>query len=653
MYYNLFSTKILLIFWLSLGSLALYAQSPEEIKADPEQYIWGEGEGPTRKKADDEALMMLISQISSRVEGSFEMIQTEADKNYKEKVQSIVKTYSTATLKNTKIIVESEEPTAKVLRFMKRSEIASIFEDRKNKILSFVAFGNSSLKELQIADALKYYYWSLTLLKSHPDGAKIMAQDGSLMSVWLYDQISSIFDDLSAEVVDLTKGNGFTTAELNITYKKSPVSNYDFTYFDGKNSSGVCVAKDGLASAELAGNLKELKTLRLKSEYVFGNEANFDTELKEVLQNFDPVPFRNQIITAKYKYRPPLVAEEVPPPAHPPVVVAPKVVVQPEVAQEQKKEIVADSVQVQKIDNQQTTQQPVKAETHSAATLKTDSESSITQVLDKSRYESSIVAIKKAITSGRYEDVNTLFTPQGFDFFQKLVQYGRAKILRDQPLKFVQQGHEVFCRSIPMSFSFKNNNKQFVEELVFRFDSTKRIDELSFALGQRAISDIMAKTVWSEKVRVQIIDFMESYKTAYALKRLDYIQKIFSDDALIIIGTYLKEKVGEPNPYKNNKVLKYCRLDKQTYINKLKQSFGSNEFINLKFEDNEVRKSGKGGEVYGIQIRQSFNSANYSDFGYLFLMMDFNNPNAPTIHVRTWQPEKNKDGSIYGLNDFN
>ena len=632
MKYTLLSAKWLLLFLLGTISSTLTAQTPEEVKADPDQFIWGEGAGPTVKKADDEALMMLISQISARVESSFEMTQTETNMTIKEKVQSIVKTYSAATLKNTNRIVLSEEPNAKVFRFIKRMEITSIFNERKNKILSFVNFGNASINQLQIADALKYYYWALILLRSHPDGAKIVAQDGTLMSVWLNSHISSIFAGLSAEVAELIKGNGFTTAILQIKYNNTPVSNYDFSYWEGKSWSGLCGAKDGLASAELAGNLRELKTLRLRSEYIFENEANFDIELKEVLQNFEPIPFRNHVITAKSKFQTTIAKEQ-------------------EILLDDRNPIQTTPPNSNRVKTDATSQ--VTAMAPDNVPIKQATALLLAEVADPSPYENAVLAIKKAIVTGQYGEVQPLFTTQGYDFFQKLVQYGSAKILRNQPLQFVRQGNEVLCRSIPMSFSFKNSNKQFVEELVLRFDSAKKVDELTFALGQKAITDLMSKTVWSDKVKMQLIDFIESYKTAYALKRLDYIEKIFSDDALIIVGSFLNVNSGEPNPYRTNRIVRYNRYTKQEYIKKLKQAFSSTEFINLKFEDNEVRKSGKGGEVYGIQIRQNFNSPNYSDFGYLFLLMDFNNPATPVIHVRTWQPEKNKDGSIYGLNDFN
>lgn len=46
---------------------------------------------------------------------------------------------------------------------------------------------------------------------------------------------------------------------------------------------------------------------------------------------------------------------------------------------------------------------------------------------------------------------------------------------------------------------------------------------------------------WEEDSRICLIRFLEDYQTAYALKRLDYIESIFSDDAWIITGTVLKK----------------------------------------------------------------------------------------------------------------
>ncbi|HNS30407.1 MAG TPA: hypothetical protein PKL52_07735, partial [Tenuifilaceae bacterium] len=111
-------------------------------------------------------------------------------------------------------------------------------------------------------------------------------------------------------------------------------------------------------------------------------------------------------------------------------------------------------------------------------------------------------------------------------------------------------------------------------------------------------------------------------------------------------------KTTGDNPYRNNEIVRYNRYTKEQYIQNLRHSFASKEYINIRFEDNIIRKSGRGDEVYGIQIKQDYFSPNYGDTGYLFLMVDLNDADQPVIHVRTWQPEKNEDGSIYGLGDF-
>ena len=79
--------------------------------------------------------------------------------------------------------------------------------------------------------------------------------------------------------------------------------------------------------------------------------------------------------------------------------------------------------------------------------------------------------------------------------------------------------------------------------------------------------------------------------------------------------------------------------------------FKSNEFINLRFADSEIRKAGNG-EIYGIQIKQDYFSSNYGDTGYLFLMVDLNDRESPVIHVRAWQPEKDPEFGLIDLSSF-
>ena len=57
------------------------------------------------------------------------------------------------------------------------------------------------------------------------------------------------------------------------------------------------------------------------------------------------------------------------------------------------------------------------------------------------------------------------------------------------------------------------------------------------------------------------------------------------------------------------------------------------------------------------EIKQDYYSSSYGDTGYLFLLVDINDPDKPVISIRTWQPDRNpninsmlsKDDPDYGI----
>jgi len=85
---------------------------------------------------------------------------------------------------------------------------------------------------------------------------------------------------------------------------------------------------------------------------------------------------------------------------------------------------------------------------------------------------------------------------------------------------------------------------------------------------------------------------------------------------------------------------------------RIRRVFKKNEFINIQFEDNIVKKRDNKSEIYGINIKQNYFSSTYADQGYLFLMVDMADTSNPIIHVRAWQPEKFDDGQTINLSDF-
>ena len=588
-------------------------QSIEEIQ-NSKEYIWGTGNATTVKKADQEALAALISQISTNVSSKFEQLtesgQQGEDITLNESFKSVINTYSRATLNNTRRIIIQNEPEASVMRYIKVAEIEKIFEGRKLKILDFATEAEKAEKRAQVSDALRYYYWSLILLQSFPDGNYLTHKDENgneqVLSTWIHKQMNDIFANLAVSMVSTNLDGDLKTINIKVLYKGQPARNYDYTYFDGRDWSNIFSAKDGRGIIELPA-IASAKNMQLKTEYMFEGEANIDNELAEVMENIDAIPMRNCNLK--------LEGEEPKPGEEP-----------------------AEEVLTAQGDSAQTTENGMHFLVGEQA----------------SPYLETVKKLEQAIRSRNFTGLEALCTESGLKMFNDLVKYGQAKIIRDPEYQFLECNGDITCRSIPMSFKFRTNSRTFVEDLVFILNKEGKLDAVSFGLNKPAVDDILNNTAWNDTVRNVLINFLESYKTAYALKRYDYINSIFSEDALIITGSVVKQRVNieGQNIVPSKQAIRYTRQTKSEYMKRLQHIFRSSEFINLRFADNQVRKSGVGGEIYGIQIKQDYFSSSYGDTGYLFLMVDLNNPKEPIIHVRTWQPEKDPNFGVIDLSHF-
>lgn len=214
-------------------------------------------------------------------------------------------------------------------------------------------------------------------------------------------------------------------------------------------------------------------------------------------------------------------------------------------------------------------------------------------------------------------------------------------------------------RNLPVDIMSADEDSQ-EQELVINFTSTGEIDNVLIALEEHRYADIIRSNISvTDLVRRQtIIEFVENFRTAYNRKDIDYISNVFSDQALIITGKVIKVKQND-NMMQSmySEKIQYNTSSKQDYIKNLKHCFSRNSYINLKFEELEVVRHPIKDHIYGVTLKQHWNSSNYSDVGYLFLMIDFTDPVYPCIQVRTWQPEK-YDGKkisrdeIFDLSDF-
>ena len=594
---------MILMLLLPLTSLAQTAEErAEQMKANAE-YICGEGLGDTYNSADQAALADLISKISLNISNSFEIKEEEFNTNSsfdsKTAITSVMNSYAQATLTNTFNLVISNTPQTHVLRYIRKSEVNKIFDERKEKVFDYVRSAMRAEEKAKIDDALRNYYWAFAMVRSlqYPNSVK-MTIDGvqRLLVTWIPQQIEEIMSNLSTKIAS-KDGNEIN---LFIKYKGEPVTSLDYTYFDGQTWSNLYSAKDGMGIVELRPG-GEINSLQLKYEYEYADQCQIDKELESVMQLFKGTSFKNASVYINNLDKKSAVSSEA------------------------KKEF----------------EKSVKTE--SAANLET-----LSKVENEKELAGIMTRVINAIKAKDYDSVSDCFSEDGLEMYKKLLNYGQARLLGDPQFSFYTMGKRVVCRSIPMAFSFKNNRRKFVEDVTFTFDENKKIECVAFGLGSQAKTDIFNKGVgaWSDYAKMVIATFLENYKTAFALKRLDYLESVFDDNATIITGHIIKKapKVameGESFINSNNKLIKYTRQTKSEYMRKLKMCFQSNQFINIRFADNDVVKMGAGGETYGIQIKQDYYSTNYGDHGYLFLMVDFNDPDNPSIKVRTWQPDRN------------
>ena len=609
-----------LILTFSLFSILIFGQVNKEnekraceLQASSE-YICGLGHGNTLKQASNDALAALSSQISTTVSSDFNyLVNSESngdDVKESVKVDNIIRTYSHTTLRNAMELVIEDEPNATVLRYIKRSDLDKIFEQRRNKVLEYASNAQKYEKENKVADALSSYYAALALLRSLPDGSDMKIRLGfteeTLLMPLIMKNVNDILNNVEIKTEAIEDDGDERTMIINIQYKGKPATNFNYTYYNGSRRSDICTAKDGTGDISIPKSLS-ISKLDIQAEYICEDEANYYRELRDVLDNTTPVPFR----TAKMK-----------------------------LAKDKEVKAVAANVN-----------------TATASVMSAPASSVPSTTMDDSKvspYLATMQKIELAIRQKSYESIRDCFTAEGYDMFNKLVNYGKAKLLRAPVLQFQESGEEVICRSFPMSFSFSGNRRTFVEDVVFHLTKDGKVSEVAFGLNKPAVDDIMNRGAWSDEARKVMINFLESYKTAYALKRLDYISSIFSNDALIITGSFVKSTGNKEVGPSNIKHVKYTRQTKAQYMKSLKACFASNEYVNIHFADNIIRRSASNPNIYGIQIKQDYYSSSYGDTGYLFLLIDFKDVKAPLIHVRTWQPDKDpnaRDGRI-GMQDF-
>lgn len=606
--------KAVLILIALFSLLPLNAQNWEDIKNNS-KYLVGEGIGNTPEEADQQALANLLSKISLQVQSNFEVIEEEKTGNdgtdSRTYITNRVKTYSQGTLQNTERMDWERGSEFCVGRYILKTEVDRIFQARLDKAKEKVTLALEAEAAGQVDEALRNYTHAIALVRSlqRPNEAFYETPDKQKhqMMAWLPQKKRDVMKDVKISAA----GNSGNDIELNVTFRGKPVASMNFTYYDGRIWCPRVSAKDGKALVEMASGFTG-KTFKIRIEHQYLTEDLYDNELSAVMKVLKPSRFEEENQTVNTDAMASLSTATVTP----------------------------------------------GTQGGGTITRPKIEEAGLTPVANEKAYAQAIEKVLDAIRTRNYQAAEPCFTAAGREMYNKLITYGAAKLLSNPAPVFHRNGHYVICRGIQMSFNFKQGvRKSFVEEMVFTLDKQAKISSLAFGLGNAAEQDILCKGTWPEQVRTLLMQFMENYKTAFALKRLEFLRTIFDEKAVIIVGNEVQRTNIPPMELDRNskrfsqKSIQYIRYNKEQYLNKLERSFRQKDFINIHFANNDVKKLGNE-DIYAIQIAQDYYSDNYSDKGYLMLIIDLTKPERPLIKVRTWQPDKDPDFGFYGPGDF-
>lgn len=173
---------------------------------------------------------------------------------------------------------------------------------------------------------------------------------------------------------------------------------------------------------------------------------------------------------------------------------------------------------------------------------------------------------------------------------------------------------------------------------------------------QEDVSKIMSEgeAVTDLRQRRELLKFVEDLRCYYNERNIDALEKIYSDNALIITGSVIRKgHKGSEATILNGSQVKYNVSSKKEYLDKLSGIFRNNARLEVSFDRISVSRNGSKPDLYGVTLHQKWNSSSYSDEGWLFLYWDLSDPDQPKIMIRTWQEDKlAEEQGVFNLNDF-
>ena len=284
----------------------------------------------------------------------------------------------------------------------------------------------------------------------------------------------------------------------------------------------------------------------------------------------------------------------------------------------------------------------------------------------KSKMENTVSRMLNEINAAQSAGRNLNFSAMGN--IDTRVQQSMAMLWENSPFMCTDEDIVEHCITTGTGYQVRNiplmmkptGEREFGEdeyqEVVISFDRQGNVESFYLSISMNLYMNVIKSNLELTDLRRRqlILDYVEQFRTAYNQKDINFLNQVFSDDALIITGKVITTKHREG--FTSQKI-QYNKQSKEQYIKNLRGVFARNSYIKVTFDEIEVMRHPVNANFYGVTLLQGWTSGSYHDDGYLFLLWDFTDENAPQIHVRTWQPDKiggkplPKD-EVFSLSDF-
>lgn len=555
--------------------------------------IIGVGTDFNVERADQKAIADLSSQLSVQVQVNFYDLQKETDGKLEEVSEKMVKTYSNVFLENVrKEVSQLADGQFRVKRILTEEDREKVFQQRYRKICQYARNGLRAEAKGDAGEALKNYYWALLLLKSHPDRNHLINEEKEILDIWLPAQIQDVIKNVRLEMSHRSSSGDMENVQFKAMYKNKPAISLKLSYFDGVRVTETFI-KDGNGSL-----LLPAKIIQSKEDLLIGIDYEYLHQLQSMPQD--------QEVKSIIEYLPRVPFENL-------------------------------------------------RKLSFGAIKKAEKKPDITNLdVDK---QAILETVLNYINDRKQKEAKQHFSERGWKQFNKMLAVGKVTIANlEKEINFYPLKNQIMIRSIPLQIQTQDRNRRiFQEDMVLLLENGK-IEWCNFAVNDHILEETLSRGKGGADLeeRLQSIQFLEYYKTCFALKDDEKIAQIFSEDALIFVG-YVKgiapvsqEMQDVIQKTINSPEVRIKQYSKEVYMKNLQHVFDRNEAINLNFKELEIAKKQK--DIYAVQIKQDYYSTTYSDQGYLLLFYDMRDKDKPQIFFRYWQQSKLSENEWEELN---